>query len=503
MSIFDAPYDRVVGTYEDATGEFRDSSAWTWPLPVQALVDQVTPGPDAEAKEWLPLLLNDLARQRYAMHRVRRYYIGDQPLKFASQKFRETFHDQLREQCDNWMDLVISATSERMLIAGMRMGTANASGEADDFAWNVWQANSLDCDASIAHVNAMVCGVSYICVGPQEDGSTDTPRVTVEDPDEVVVRYAPGNRRKRVAALKTYAEDDQQVAWVLLPDRVRVFRRKLAQAAAAFDTSPTDFDESAWEEDVDAGRDNPLGVVPVVPMLCRPDARGRGASDLLTVLSLQDEINKLTADIMIASEFASFRQRVVLGWDPAPGEELISAASRLWTFNSADVKVDEFSATDVRPLIEARESAIQRLAARTRTPPHYLLGQSGAFPSGESLKATETGLVAKVRERQRWFGESWEEAMRLAVQLARGPQDGDHRAEVVWADPESRSEGELVDALVKMRTLAVPYEDLWERYGASPQQIEQWRAQRGLPEAPPVGATGDRVTNPPDPPADL
>ena len=52
---------------------------------------------------------------------------------------------------------------------------------------------------------------------------------------------------------------------------------------------------------------------------------------------------------------------------------------------------------------------IQHVAAQTRTPPHYLLGAMGSFPSGESLKATETGLVAKVRRKMLSFGEGWEE----------------------------------------------------------------------------------------------
>jgi hypothetical protein len=32
-----------------------------------------------------------------------------------------------------------------------------------------------------------------------------------------------------------------------------------------------------------------------------------------------------------------------------------------------------------------------------------------------------------------------------------------------------------VDALVKMSTLGVPREVLWERWGATPQEIERWR----------------------------
>ena len=48
-------------------------------------------------------------------------------------------------------------------------------------------------------------------------------------------------------------------------------------------------------------------------------------------------------------------------------------------------------------------------------------------------------------------------------------------ARVVWKSPEWRTEGELVDALVKMSTLGVPREVLWERWGATPQEITRWR----------------------------
>jgi hypothetical protein len=39
---------------------------------------------------------------------------------------------------------------------------------------------------------------------------------------------------------------------------------------------------------------------------------------------------------------------------------------------------------------------------------------------------------------------------------------------------EARSEGEIVDALLKMSTLGVPRQVLWERWGVSPQEAERW-----------------------------
>ncbi|KOX37522.1 hypothetical protein ADL07_04115, partial [Streptomyces sp. NRRL F-4707] len=52
------------------------------------------------------------------------------------------------------------------------------------------------------------------------------------------------------------------------------------------------------------------------------------------------------------------------------------------------------------------------------------------------------------------------------------------RIETIWRNPEFRTEGELVDALVKMSTLGVPNEALWERWGASQTEIAQWSQLR-------------------------
>jgi hypothetical protein len=188
-------------------------------------------------------------------------------------------------------------------------------------------------------------------------------------------------------------------------------------------------------------------------------------------------------DMVVASEFAAYRQRWATGLevpiDPEtgkPGPTFLASVSRMWTVEAPDVKFGEFEASDLGNYVRAVEMLVQHLAAQTRTPPHYLLGQSGNFPSGESLKATETGLVAKVQRKQVDFGESYEDAMRLAFLLK-----GDARrgraidAEVLWRDPESRSWGELIDGLLKLQTLGIPNEILWGRAGFSPQEVARMK----------------------------
>lgn len=86
--------------------------------------------------------------------------------------------------------------------------------------------------------------------------------------------------------------------------------------------------------------------------------------------------------------------------------------------------------------------------------------------------------------------------MRIALALTEDPNANDVGAEVVWKDFETRSEAQMVDALTKMATLGVPTEVLWQKWGATPQEIEQWRqmkanegTQAALNQAVALGAT--------------
>ena len=185
--------------------------------------------------------------------------------------------------------------------------------------------------------------------------------------------------------------------------------------------------------------------------------------------------------MLVASEFGAFRQRWVTGMeiprDPEtnqPVEPFRAAVDRLWMSENPEVKFGEFSSTDLVPYVKSVEMLVQHVASQTRTPPHYFY-LSGQFPSGESIKSAETGLVAKARRKMRHLSESWEEVMRLAFAVEDDERADFAAAETIWADPESRTEGEHVDATLKKKALDVPIQQLWEDLGYSPQQIERFR----------------------------
>lgn len=259
----------------------------------------------------------------------------------------------------------------------------------------------------------------------------------------------------------------------------------------------------AWELRAVDGEPWPLphsfGVVPVVELVNDADLDNRGRSDVAGVLPLQDALNKLYMDLLVASEFGAFRQRWATGIDipvnPETGrplEPFKPAVDRIWATIVADAKFGDFEQTQLAGIISAIETTIQHIASTTRTPPHYLLGQMGTFPSGEALRSVETGLVAKAKRRMRDFGEAWEEVMRLAFRAAGDMARGRYaEAGTIWRDPENRTESQHVDALVKLRALNVPNEQLWADVGYSPEEIERFKKLRpaaGAPEPAAVAA---------------
>lgn len=440
---------------------------------------------DQSPSWWLVQLYRRLIMKSTSVRRFEDYYDGNHPLSFTTSEYRQEFAQMLRGVSDNWMALVVDAVEERLHVEGFRM-TDDPAGDTD--AWRIWQENHLDADSEMLHSTALQTGASYVMVWFGEDGR---PAISVEHPSQTIVAYASGSQRQRVAALKSWIDEwtGDVRANVYLPDGIYKFQSKRAITLDEYRT-PTGRDRrlnvlgGMWMPAPGESEfvENPLGVVPIVEFRNRPRILGDGRSEIVDVISVQDQINKLVCDMMLASEVSAFRQRWATGieipTDPVTGKMLQAfpaAVDRLWHTESDTAKFGEFSESSLANYVTAIENRVQSLASRTRTPPHYLLGSSGSFPSGESLKATETGLIAKCRSRQRHFGESWEEVMRLAFAVLDDDRSSAAMSETIWTDPESRSEAEHTDSLLKKMSMGVPLHQLWEDAGYSQTQIARFR----------------------------
>jgi hypothetical protein len=316
--------------------------------------------------------------------------------------------------------------------------------------------------------------------------------MAVEHPAQVIVAHLPGDRRKRLAALKKWiGADGHAYANVYLPTEVVKYRSKNPQTQADYELANsrrrlrrlgTTYRRSR--------RQARLRRRPGRPALQQPrdalrrherSARGDPAHERDQQASAGHD-DRLGVRRLPAAR--PHGRRAAEGPRPRISRlataELKAAISRLWNFESKDAKVTSLETVRPEQLRQADRDA-HSAPRGSDAHPAALPPESIVNASGDALKAAEAGLVSKVEKKILDFSDAWEEAIRLSFKAT-----GDKRKaeatdlETIWADPEKKSEAEKVDAAQKLLALDVPHEIAWERAGLSPKEIE--KAKKALPE---------------------
>jgi hypothetical protein len=408
---------------------------------------------------------------------------------------REVFRTFLAESGCNWAELIVNAVAERLHVVGFRFGA-----EADNaLAWTLWQANSMDADSELVQTDALVMGSSFLLVQPDETNPTGV-SITPESPYQATVLYEPGNRRRRMAGYKRYgaATDYALNDWAIV-NQGQLTAGQVVEVLVTPDEIVTWWPDAGDRPQVDP---NPVGAVSMVEVIPQPRTLGAPRCEFEPVTSIIDRINTSTFNLMVSADYGAFRQiwasgikiarQVITSEDGTETQVAVRpfdiGANRLLASENPDARFGSFAEALLTGYLSSIEQDVVHLAAITQTPAHYLMGKMINL-AADAIKAAEVGLVSKTRRRSVHIGEAYEEAMRLALGIVGSPAATNIEAEVIWADMETRSEGQLVDALVKMSTLRVPEAVLWAKWGASPQEIEQWTAMNAAsPPPPPVPA---------------
>ncbi|WP_051741179.1 phage portal protein [Kitasatospora sp. MBT66] len=432
---------------------------------------------------WLARLGHRILAERKELDRLWKYAIGEPDLPSVPGVAPGAVGDWMNVARTNWSGLVLDAPAERLGVTGFRFGDKSADSEAN----KIWQANFMDADADLVHYGALSQRRAYVLVERDEDGQ---PALSHETPRQMAVEHQPGRPRKLAAGLKLWRDDwtGQTRATLWLPDGIHHFQTKDEQPVFLGLVGRHilgRWDAFSLPGDRGNSEANLLGQVPIVPFVNRRNRSLSGFAEHEDITSVQDRINLSVLNLIAAMRYGSFRQRWAAGLevdeDPVTGkpvEPFKLDITKLWTTESPDTRFGEFQATDLGPYVQAVSAGVQDLAALSHTPPHYLMGVV-ANVSGDALKSAETGLVAKVKDRQRAFGESWEQVLRLAFRVLgdteRARVTG---AETVWRDPESRTVAELADAAVKKAAAGVPWRQRMEDLGYTPQEISRMEVDR-------------------------
>jgi hypothetical protein len=390
-----------------------------------------------------------------------------------------------------WLQLVVTACAQAMYVDGYRsrLDPAGSAGDGDPRdvgaepapPWRTWLANGMDRRQVAVHRAALAYGFSFVTVLPGEDPVTGR--------EQAVMRGV--SPRALYAAWDDPAEDD----WPRYALRLLERRGDDEQVFRVYDDTATYVvvvGEGGTKVTVEGEPQvHDVGVCPVVRYSNMLDLDGRTPGEVEPVIPLAARINKTAYDRMLTQHFNSWKIRTVSGMaEPDTDEDANRARLKLrqddlLVAEDPDTKFGTLDETPLEGFIAAHRADVETLAAVTQTPTHELTGQMANL-SAEALAAARASLSQKVTERQKSFGQSHAQGLRLAAAID-GHDDYavDVTGRVTWQDMEIRSISQAVDALGKAaQMLQIPPSVLWSRIpGVEKSDVEEWLelAKRGDP----------------------
>lgn len=390
------------------------------------------------------------------------YYLGEQPLVYANERLREIFAGVQVKFIENWCGVVIDSLKERIQLQGF----AGQDGDQEVID-AIFQANELNLESDDLHEAALVTGEAFLIVWPGEDGK---PEIYYNDPRLCHVFYEADRPRVPRYAAKLYQGDDELARMTLYyPDRLEYYisSKKYGEVTSASAFQP---DESLGGVAV-----NPYGEIPVFRFVGRRQAIG----EITDVVPVQNGINKLLTDMMVAAEYGAFRQRWIIS--NSDTNMLRNSPDEIWSVPAGDgmgqpTQVGEFSATDLDNYLSACEHLSGDIAKITRTPKHYFYSQSGD-PSGEALIAMEAPLNRKAQNRIERFSSAWKRAMQFALLVA-GQSVELTDIEPVWSPVETVQPKTEAEIRLLGTQAGIPLVTMLRREGWSDAELEEMQAEK-------------------------
>lgn len=457
----------------------------------------------AELQKQLKALLGELDRRRPACRKQKAYYTGDCPLPAAVVRARVTkAYRMLMPMAEApWGSLVVDSVQDRLEASGISSPKGDESSDAA--LWGVWQDNQMDAESKLANAEALTCGRAFGLVTPVPG---ESPEISLDTAEQMVVQYREGSRRHRVGALRRWEdEDDNILATLYRADGVFKFRQSSEQSrsSAKFQVG-SEWWEPRGDNTADWISGNPLGVVPVVELAVnrrlQPGSFGYARGEYEHCTGLIDRINLLTFLGLVVAFWQGFPLRAVVGqqinWefmvddDGAPLFEADGKTQRrravppfdamadsVAQFEDPTAKLAQFDAADRGNLSVLEE--LGQLAMITKTPRHYF-PTAGGFSnlSADAIRADEGGLNAKVVGHKSSLSEGYEELLRVCGLALPERVILSPRAQLAWQDHEARSMAERADAAVKLQTI-LPRAVIWERMlNATKEDVASWNGMQ-------------------------
>jgi len=355
-----------------------------------------------------------------------RYFHGDHPMLYTYERLAQVFGPTATRFVQNWCGVAIHATLERVVLERFVVdGNPDLTAKVNE----LWKLTEMDVDVEDVHQSFLVTSEAFVFVWKDQDG-----HVTAfeNDADLCEMFYEKTNPRKKKFAAKWWFDDDLK-GWRLnlyYADRIEYY----FQAGESVETGAK-FVPYAVDGDVSA--ENPFGEIPIFHF--RKDRRKR-QSDLQELIPIQDGVNKLFSDMMVAAEFGAFPQRWVIS--NADISKLKNSPNEIWDLPGSDgegqeTSVGQLAATSLQNYWQTIEKLVEAAASVSRTPHYYFFKTGTSELGGEALIALESALVKKCKRYIRILQNEWQKMVEFMLRLSGENIPSVEKVRVIYGQPET------------------------------------------------------------------
>ena len=404
----------------------------------------------------LKLAFNALSGKKALYDTLMQYAEGDQPIVYSTERLRTAFANINARFSQNWCSVIVDSVNDRLVLQGWDAGDE----EKNEVLATIWSDQHLTIESDDAHWSALVTHESFIIVWPNEEAE---PEVYYNDPRLCHIFYENANPRKKRFAAKWFIDDDGFCKLILYyKDRIEYYKSSNTGTPSTYE---------GFRSDNPASATNPYDTIPVFHL--RVKSRST-AGELTNVITLQDAVNKLFADMMVAAEYGAFKQRWIIS--NSETSDLRNAPNSVWEIPAGDglgqaTSVGQFEAADLSGFLTAMDKLANSMAIISRTPKHYFYS-TGSQISGEALIAMEAPLNKKAKTRQESFGVVWKEIAVFIFKI-RGEEISEQDIIPIWGSIENVQPLTQAQSRQLGVQVGIPLLTLLKREGWTKRDLEQ------------------------------
>ena len=331
-------------------------------------------------------------------------FTGNHRMQYLPEALRREIGEHVQQLVIGLPAFVVEAYENRLDVEGFTLpGQSGDSG-----LWDMWQANGMDGQSQLGHLDALSLGRAAVIVGVGEGDSA--PLVTVESATSVGWVRNPATRRL-TGAVKRWHETDS--------DGRRVERATLYLPGMSLwlVSGP-----GGWLVESEDAHGYP---VPVVPLVNRPRLGCmEGVPEFQQLIPLYGAVNKIASDMMVSAEYHAMPRRWIFGMkksdfvDPKTGRPVSmwsQLAGRIWANENKDVQVGQFPEANLANFHDTIKLLIQVASMLAALPPHYTTFTGDNPASADAIRSSESQLVKRSERKQRYFWAAYQPGISSAL----------------------------------------------------------------------------------------